>query len=143
MKDLVKLRRQCDQYMMMEAQLKSIGLKISTMAAQTEINEALRGATNIMTKANQAMDIKDIQQVMKQFVKNSERIDINREMMEAATEDISEEVEEEADASYEQILKEVGLELVNGQTVPTNKLKAPGEKSEVNDIEKQLEALKS
>eukprot|EP00826_Nyctotherus_ovalis_P024149 TRINITY_DN186_c0_g1_i7.p2 TRINITY_DN186_c0_g1~~TRINITY_DN186_c0_g1_i7.p2 ORF type:complete len:145 (-),score=61.39 TRINITY_DN186_c0_g1_i7:95-529(-) len=142
MKDLVRLRHQCDQYMLMESQLKSIGLQISTMQTQTEINAALRGATSSMTKANAAMDIKDIQQVMKQFAKNSEAMGVKMEMMEAVTEDAAGDVDDEADATYEQILGEVGLELVDGQTVPTTKLKASGEKTDVNDLEKQLAALK-
>ena len=126
----------------MESQLKSVALQISTMKTQTEINAALRGATASMTKANEAMDIKDIQQVMKQFAKNSEAMGVKMEMMEAVTEDLSGDVEEEADATYEQILGEVGLELVGGKTVPTTKLKAPAQETGVDDLEKQLAALK-
>lgn len=81
MKDLVRLRRQCDQYLLMGSQLKSIGLQVSTMQTQAEINAALRGATSTMTKVNAAMDIKEIQQVMKQFAKNSEMMGVKMEMV--------------------------------------------------------------
>ena len=145
MKDLVRLRHQCDQYLLMESQLKSIGLQIATMQTQTEINSALRTATSTMTKANEKMDIKEIQNLMKNFAKNSEAMGVKMEMMEAATEDIGGDVEEEADATYNEVLGEVGLELVGGQTVPTTKLKGPAQKSgtDVSDLEKQLENLKS
>ena len=142
MKDLVRLRHQCDKYMLMESQLKSVELQISTMQTQTQINAALRGATASMTKANEAMDIKEIQQVMKQFAKNSEAMGVKMEMMEAVTEDIAGDVEEEADATYEQILGEVGLELVGGQAVPTTKLKGSAKETGVDDLERQLAALK-
>lgn len=81
MKDLVRLRRQTDQYLMMESQLKSIGLQVATMQTQAEINSALRSATSTMTKVNDSMDIKDIQNVMKQFAKNSEAMGVKMEMV--------------------------------------------------------------
>ena len=81
MKDLVRLRRQCDQYLVMESQLKSIGLQVATLQTQAEINSALRGATSTMTKVNESMDIREIQQVMKQFAKNSEAMGVKMEMV--------------------------------------------------------------
>lgn len=81
MKDLVRLRRQCDQYLLMQSQLKSIGLQVATLQTQAEINDALRGATSTMTKVNDSMNIKEIQQVMKQFAKNSEAMGVKMEMV--------------------------------------------------------------
>lgn len=63
--------------------------------------------------------------------------------MEAATEDMSGDVDEDADQAYEQILGEVGLELnSSGQTVPTSKIKGAGGQADVTDLEKQLQNLK-
>lgn len=65
--------------------------------------------------------------------------------MSEATEDISgEDVEQEADASYNQVLEEVGLEVVGGQTVPSTKIKGKGQESKVSvsDLEKKLNDLK-
>lgn len=62
--------------------------------------------------------------------------------MEGITEDISGDIEEDADQAYEQILGEVGLELCNGEAVPTSKIKGTGEKTDVTDLEKQLQNLK-
>lgn len=81
MKDLIRLRRQCDQYLLMQSQLKSIGLQVATLQTQAEINDALRGATSTMTKVNESMNIKEIQQVMKQFAKNSEAMGVKMEMV--------------------------------------------------------------
>ncbi len=81
MRDLVRLRHQVDQYFMMESQLKSLGMQISSMQTQAEINSALRAATSTMTKVNDKMDIKDIQQVMKQFAKTSESMGVKMEMV--------------------------------------------------------------
>jgi len=81
MKDLVRLRRQCDQYLIMESQLKSIGLQVGTMQTQVEINDAMRGATSTMSKVNESMDIREIQHIMKQFAKNSEAMGVKMEMV--------------------------------------------------------------
>ena len=81
MKDLVQVRHQSDNYLMMESQLKSIALKMSTIDTQTTINAALKAATSTMTKANEKMDIKDIQQAMKQFAKVSESMGVKMEMV--------------------------------------------------------------
>ena len=62
--------------------------------------------------------------------------------MESATEDIGGDVEEEAEGAYEQVLGEVGLEMVNGEAVPRSGMKAPGQAAGVSDLEKQLQNLK-
>ena len=68
--------------------------------------------------------------------------------MEAATEDMSGDVQQEADDTYKQVLDEVGLELVGDQAVPSTKIKGKQEekakgKDEVSDLEKRLQDLKS
>ncbi len=62
--------------------------------------------------------------------------------MEAATEDISGDVTEEADKTYEEVLGELQLKLVEGQAVPSTKLKGKEEKADISDLEKKLEELK-
>ena len=66
--------------------------------------------------------------------------------MESATEDITGDVEQEADDTYKQVLDEVGLELVGEQAVPTTKLKgkeaAPAAATDISDLEKKLQDLK-
>ena len=62
--------------------------------------------------------------------------------MESATEDITGDVEQEADDTYKQVLDEVGLELVGGQAVPASKLKGKEEKADISDLEKKLQDLK-
>lgn len=81
MKDLVRVRRQSDQYLLMESNLKSMAIQIDTSSAQLEINAALRGATSAITTANEQMDVKEIQQVMKQFAKESEKMGMKQEMV--------------------------------------------------------------
>lgn len=65
----------------MQSQLKSIALQVSTLQAQTEINEALKGAVGTMARVNGTMDVKGIQEVMKQFVRNVERMGLNMDLV--------------------------------------------------------------
>ncbi len=81
MRDLVKLRHTVDQYYMMQSQLKSMSMQLSTMQTQSEICGALRGATATMGKVNEKMDVKEIQQVMREYVKTSEKMGIKNEMV--------------------------------------------------------------
>ena len=81
MKDLVRLRKQRDKYLIMQSQMKSIALQVDTLQAQIEINEALKGATSTMTKVNESMDIREVQSVMKQFMKNAEEIGVKMELV--------------------------------------------------------------
>lgn len=81
MKDLVQLRHQVEKYYLMESQLKSMAMQVSSMQTQAEINKALKAATSTMTKVNEKMDIREIQQVMKQFAKESEMMGVKREMV--------------------------------------------------------------
>lgn len=81
MKDLVRIRRQADQYLMMESQLKSMAMQIATSETQMAINMALKGATSAITTANEKMDVKEIQQIMKQFAKESEKMGMKQDMV--------------------------------------------------------------
>jgi len=65
----------------MQSQMKSIALQVDTLQAQIEINEALKGATSTMTKVNESMDIREVQSVMKQFMKNAEEIGVKMELV--------------------------------------------------------------
>ena len=81
MKDLVRLRHQSDQYLMMASLLQSMSMQLSSIQTQAQICTALKGATSTMTKVNEKMDIKDIQQVMRQFAKTSESVGVKMEMV--------------------------------------------------------------
>eukprot|EP00826_Nyctotherus_ovalis_P044746 TRINITY_DN4868_c0_g1_i11.p1 TRINITY_DN4868_c0_g1~~TRINITY_DN4868_c0_g1_i11.p1 ORF type:complete len:126 (+),score=48.54 TRINITY_DN4868_c0_g1_i11:88-465(+) len=124
--------------MLMGSQLKAINLKVSTMQVQAEINAAMKGATTAMINANNQINLQEIQQTMKQFARNTEEMDVKMELMGTAAEDMGGDVDDEAEASYEQILGEVGLELVGGNAVPLTKSKA----KDIGCLERQLSQLK-
>ena len=60
-----------------------------------------------------------------------------------AMEGVGGDVEGEADDVYEQVLGEIGLEMVAGQAVPSAKIKGKVDaKADISDLEKKLQDLK-
>ena len=63
----------------MTSQLKALSMKIATMQTTSEIAGALKGATSTMSEVNKTMDIKDIQNVLKEFSKESQKLELGQE----------------------------------------------------------------
>lgn len=80
-KDLVRSRNQVNQYYTMTSQLKAISMRLSTAEISQTMVDALKGVNNVMEKVNASMDIHSIQQVLKEFAKNSEKMDMQQEMV--------------------------------------------------------------
>ena len=112
-KDLIRTRNQVNQYYIMTSQLKAISMKLSTAEINSSMVEALKGVNHVMEKVNESMDISSIQQVLREFAKNSEKMEMQGEMMSDAIDagmDNADDVEA-ADKVYMQICDEIGVEL--------------------------------
>ena len=75
--------------------------------------DALKGVNNVMEKVNDNMDISTISQILKEFSKNSEKMEMKQEMMGDAIDaglDTADDVEA-ADKVYLQICDEIGVDL--------------------------------
>ena len=78
-KDLVRTRNQVAQYYSMNSQLKALSMRLSTMGATQEIMESMKGASKVMHLVNENMDIKSIQTVLREFNKESMKMEIGQE----------------------------------------------------------------
>ena len=56
-------------------------MKLSSAEMNASMVDALKGVNNVMDKVNQTMDVASIQQVLKEFAKNSEKMEMQQEMM--------------------------------------------------------------
>ena len=56
-------------------------MKLSSAEMNASMVDALKGVNNVMEKVNQTMDVASIQQVLKEFAKNSEKMEMQQEMM--------------------------------------------------------------
>ena len=99
-------------------------MKLSTAEINSSMVEALKGVNNVMEKVNATMDIHGIQQILKEFAKNSEKMEMQQEMMSDAIDDGMDNVEDvdAADKIYAQICDEIGVELAEENDVPQMKV---------------------
>ncbi len=77
-----------------------------------------------MEKVNQTMDVHAIQQILKEFAKNSEKMEMQQEMMADAVDGAMDNVDdvEAADKVYGQICEEIGIELSEEHDVSKTKV---------------------
>ena len=78
---MVRSRNQVAQYYVMGSQLKAISMKLSTAEINSSMVEALKGVNKVMEKVNATMDIHSIQEVLKEFSKQSEKMEMQQEMV--------------------------------------------------------------
>lgn len=134
-KDLVRTRRQARKFMLMKAniQVKSpsihpstlsnkilyhfqaVSLKIQTLKSQNTMAQAMKGVSRAMANMNRQLNLPQIQQILHEFEKQSEIMDMKEEMINDAIDDAMEDEgdEEESDAVVAQVLDELGLQLTD------------------------------
>ena len=99
-------------------------MRLSTAEINQTMVDALKGVNNVMEKVNENMDISAISQILKEFAKNSEKMEMKQEMMGDAIDaglDTADDVEA-ADKVYAQICDEIGVELADENQVGKGKL---------------------
>jgi len=145
-KDLVRVRAQINMYYNMSSQLKAIAMKMSIISTNATITNALKTTTKTLGKVNETMDIKVIQQVLKEFTKESAKMEMNQEVMNDAIDQGMSTYDDDAqvDTVYKQICEEVGVDykvdsgVVPVSPLPSKQVANPG----LSDLEKQLNDLK-
>jgi len=112
-KDLVRTRRQSRKFMLMKANIQAVSLKIQTLKSQNTMAQAMKGVSRAMMNMNRQMNMPQIQQILHEFEKQSEIMDMKEEMINDAIDDAMEDEgdEEEGDAIVAQVLDELGLQL--------------------------------
>ena len=135
-KNLVQVRNQREKMYAAKAQLGAVGMQASSMAGQVAASSAIGSVTDAMTKANAAVDSKEMAKIMNEFSRQTEVMAVREEMMNDALTDAfdSEGVEEEADEVTGQVLAELGIEMDQkfvGLSAPSKQ--PPGQVAEEED----------
>lgn len=114
-KDLVRTRRQVRKFMLMKANIQAVSLKIQTLKSQNTMAQAMKGVSKAMANMNRQMNLPQIQQILHEFEKQSEIMDMKEEMINDVIDDAMEDEgdEEESDAVVAQVLDELGLQLTD------------------------------
>merc|ERR1719234_1276298 len=114
-KDLVRTRKYVKKFMLMRANIQAVSLKIQTLKSQNSMAQAMKGVTKAMMSMNKQLKLPQIQQIMQEFEKQTEIMDMKEEMMNDVIDDAmgEEDDEEEGDAIVTQVLDELGLQLTD------------------------------
>ena len=93
--------------------LQAVSLKIQTLKSQNTMAQAMKGVSKAMMNMNKQMNLPQIQQILHEFEKQSEIMDMKEELINDAIDDAMEDEgdEEEGDAIVSQVLDELGLQL--------------------------------
>jgi len=112
-KDLVRTRRYVQKFYQMKTQLQAVGLRIQTLRSNQQMAEAMKGATKAMASMNRTMNLPAIQNIMMEYEKESEIMDMKEEMMNDVIDDVMEEEEdaEETEEIVNKVLDEIGIDL--------------------------------
>lgn len=146
-KDLVRTRKHVRNMLKMKTQIQAVSLKIQTMKSTATMAEAMKGVSKAMGKMNKTMNMPQLQQVMRDFERESGIMDTKQEMMDdmidGAMED--EDDEQEAEDMVQQVLEELGLAAGTGleeanSTAPVSN--QPVDTAEDENLMARLNALR-
>eukprot|EP01062_Namystynia_karyoxenos_P021942 TRINITY_DN18386_c0_g1_i1.p1 TRINITY_DN18386_c0_g1~~TRINITY_DN18386_c0_g1_i1.p1 ORF type:complete len:244 (+),score=136.60 TRINITY_DN18386_c0_g1_i1:88-732(+) len=146
-KDLVRTRQYCRKFIKMRAQMQGVALKIQTMSSTAHMAEAMKGVTMAMRKMNQKMNLPAMQQIMMEFQRQNEMMEMKGDMMEDAIDDAmdSGDEEEETDALVKTVMDELGLEMkeqLDVKTGPIGDQQAAAASQEDDDLQARLDKLR-
>ena len=110
-KNMVRTRKGIEQFHVLHAQLLNVHMQLESMSSVQAIQEAMKGATISMMKMNRSLQIQGMQNVMKQFEIETEKMDMKMELVDEALEGDGDE--EEEDELVSQILEEIGISVAS------------------------------
>jgi len=119
-RDLVRTRKHIERMYRMKTQLTAVNLRVQTIKSQNAMTEAMRGVTRAMLSMNRQINLPGLQQIMMEFERQSEFMDMKEESINDTMEEMYEDdnEEEETDDIINQVLDEIGINL-NTQLVDT------------------------
>jgi charged multivesicular body protein 2A len=146
-KDLVRLRRHIQKFYEMKSQISGIDMRLKTMSSTQTMAEVIRGVTPALVKINKQMNMPELNNMMKEFYKENQRMEMTEEMMGDAV-DMAldhEDDDTETDQIVGQVLSEIGVE-ISGQlehgSLPSLKKNQVEEESKSSDLESRFAALR-
>ena len=109
-KDLVRSRMQVNMFYTMAGQLKAIENQLATAQINATMLDSLKGVNKVMGSVNANMNPQEMNKIMRDFAKETEKMNIQGEMMNDAMDAMGDgETENQADEVYNQILGEIGM----------------------------------
>ena len=95
----------------MSSQLKAISMRLATATINQNMIDALKGVNKVMASVNENMDVGQIRDILREFAKQSEKMEMQQELMGDQMDmamDTGDTVEQTEEV-YSQILGEIGM----------------------------------
>ena len=139
-KDLVRSRQQINMYYTMASQMGVVQSQLAAAQMNAQMVESLQGVNSVMSQVNGSMNPQQMQNIMKQFAMETEKMGMQQEMMNDQFDMMGDpETDEQADEVYNQILGEVGMNMNEQMATNTNAIAGPaaaqGAAQEVSNIQ--------
>lgn len=145
-KDLVRGRKQVAKFYEIRSQLQAIEMRLQTVKSLNSMSDAIKNVTKSMAKMNKMMNLPRLNEIMREFCRQNEQMDLTEEMMGDAVDMALDggETEEETDQVVAQVLGEIGVEY--GDQLDSGHMAAVGQREEskhqVSDLEARFNNLK-
>eukprot|EP01068_Selenidium_serpulae_P008752 Selendium_serpulae@DN5064_c3_g1_i1.p1 len=112
-KDLIRTRKQIAKLSEMKSTLSAMHFRLQTVNSTNVIADSMKDAVGVMAEINASMNVPELQKVMREFQRESDRMDITADRLTDATEGAfdSAEDDEETDLVVAQVLDEIGVDL--------------------------------
>ena len=122
-KDLVRSRQQVNMYYTMASQMRVIETQLGAAQMNAQMVESLKGVNSVMTQVNGQMNPQQMNQIMKQFAQETEKMGMQQEMMNDAFDMCTDaDTEQQSEDVYNQILGEIGMNLNSDMATNTNQI---------------------
>lgn len=145
-KDIVRIRKNKEKFVDLVCKMRAVSLQITTMASTHQLMDSIKGATKAMRVMNQQMNMPMLSQILQEFAKQTEMMDMSSEMvgegLDMAFDD--EEMEDETENVVNQILDEYGISFEDSLVAaPTgkNKQQTTTTTSKEDELEARLKKL--
>lgn len=112
-KDLIRTRHSVTKFYGLKSQLQGVSLRMQTLKSTQAMADAMKGVTKAMGTMNRQMNLPALQNIMREFEKQNERMEITADTMGDAVDDSleNEGEEEETEELVNQVLDEIGINL--------------------------------
>lgn len=124
-RDLVRTRQHITKFYTMRSQLQAVALRLETAKSAEAMTSALQGTTKAMQAMAKTMNLPQLNQIMMEYAKESEKMEMQQEMIGDTIDDVMDADldEEEEDKIVGQVLDEIGIDLTGA--VPEAPLAQP------------------
>ena len=114
-KDLARLRNQVSQLYSLGSQLKGIEMQLASVSGNAAVMDALKVSTEAISAVEGSMSVQEIMSMVKDYSKQSEKLEMKQEMMGDAMEGALDtgDVDTEADKIYSQICDDINVDYQN------------------------------